>query len=189
MNVVETIEVDRPKGGVAIIGARDANGCPIELQKLLADGIVNRVGVTRYGARYALRVANGEIDLGENLFVDTGRQAVCFAFGERSPTTNFTVQKFGLGVGTTPPAVTDTSLSEPLTFYAGLTLKPVDNIAYPAPFVMQVQFTMGLSEANGHLITEMGLFTSNGTLIARRTHTGINKKSDVELILAWRFRF
>lgn len=180
MNVVETIQVNRPKGGVFIVGARNEHGDKVELQKLVTDKIVTGKD---------LHVANGEIALGENLFVDTGRQAVCYAFGERPPTTNYTVQKFGLGVGTTPPAVTDTSLSEPLTFYAGLTLKPINNIAYPAPFIMQVQFTMGLSEANGYLITEMGLFTNNGTLIARRTHTGINKESDIELILAWRFRF
>jgi len=130
-----------------------------------------------------------EVSFGENLFLDQGRQMTAFAFGERSPISNYTVKKFGLGTGTTPPKVTDVSLENPLTFYLGNETKPISAVDFSVPFVARVEFVIAASEANGYLITEMGLFSGNDTLIARRVHTGINKTSDFAPVLGWRIRF
>jgi len=167
----------RPKGDVAVVGLHDAAGKPVSLTEGLRRGWLKG------------DLHDGEVSLGQNLFVDTGRQALCYAFGEQGPTANFTVQRFGLGIGTTPPRVTDVSLADPLSFYLGGELKPIDLVSFPAPFIIHVQFTIAASEANGYLITEMGLFTENGTLLTRRTHIGINKSSDFAPTLAWRIRF
>lgn len=168
---------DRPHGDVAIVGLHDSSGQPISLDEGLRRGWIHG------------KIHNHEVSVGPNLFVDTGRQAMCYAFGEEGPTANFTIQKFGLGIGTTPPRVTDIALADPLSFYGGNELKPIDSVSFPAPFIIHVQFTIAAGEANGYLITEMGLFTDNGTLLARRTHIGINKSSDFAPTLAWRLRF
>ena len=167
----------RPKGDVSVVGLHTASGEPVSLEEGLSRGWLKG------------KVEDGEVSLGQNLFVDTGRQALCYAFGEQGPTANFTVQKFGLGIGTVPPRVTDVALADPLSFYGGGELKPIELVAFPAPFIIHVQFTIAASEANGYLITEMGLFTDNGSLLARRTHIGINKSSDFAPTLAWRIRF
>ena len=56
------------------------------------------------------------------------------------------------------------------------------------PFVAQAEYALGYDDANGYLITEFGLFTGNGTLLARKTDTGINKTSDNLLTLIHRIR-
>lgn len=130
-----------------------------------------------------------EVVVGKNLFTDNGRQLMAFAFGERSPISNFTCRKFGLGTGITPPKVTDVSLESPISFYLGGQTKPINTVDFSTPFVAKVEFTIAASEANGFLITEMGLFSGNDTLIARRVHVGINKTSDFSPVLGWRIRF
>jgi hypothetical protein len=125
---------------------------------------------------------------GPNLFCDNGRQCLAYVFGGRSPSSDFACKKFGLGVGTTPPNVADVGLESALNFFGGSPVKPVDSISYPAPFIAAVQFTIGATEANGFLITEMGLFSGNDTLISRRVMVGINKTSDFAPTLSWRIR-
>jgi hypothetical protein len=127
---------------------------------------------------------------GPNLFVDTGRQLMAYLIGDKGPTSDYACKKFGVGTGTTPPRVTDVALASPLGFYGGglVTLKPVDAVDFPAPFVVRVEFTLAAGEANGYLLTEMGLFSGNGILISRRVHAGINKTSDFAPTLGWRFR-
>jgi len=111
--------------------------------------------------------------------------------GGKIPTTDYTVTHFSIGIGTTPPTVADVGLEDPLSFYGDpspVELKPIDGATWPSPFVTLVTFTLGATEANGNLITEMGLFTGNETLVARRVHIGINKTEDFAPTLGWRLR-
>lgn len=130
-----------------------------------------------------------EIPLGKNLFVDIGRQQMAYAFGNRSPITDYVCRNFSIGTGTTPPKVTDMDLENPLAFYGGSSLKPIDSVEWPDPFISLVLFTIAASEANGYLITEMGLFSGSGNLFARRVFSGINKTSDHAPTLGWRIRW
>lgn len=138
------------------------------------------------------KLDSGEVPLGENLFVDNGRQLLAYVLGGRSPLSDFYISRFGIGTGTTAPASTDTSLENPVYFDAPTNLvstKEVSAIDFPSPYVLRVEFTIGSGDGNGYLITELGLFSGSGSLIARRTNVGINKTSDFAPQLLWRIRF
>jgi len=130
-----------------------------------------------------------EVPLGDNLFLDQGRQLQAYCFGFAAPIQNYVCSQFGVGTGTSPSKVTDTALQNPVEFTAGVYLKDINGVDYPAPFIARVEFTLGNSEANGYLLTEMGLYSGDGTLIARKIMTGINKTSSLSPTLSWRIRF
>jgi len=135
-----------------------------------------------------------EVPLGPNLFVDIGRQYLSYVFGGQSPLTNFICSQYSVGTGDPgiyAPNVTDVGLIAPipLASVSGATLKAIDGTDFPAPFIARVQFTLAAADANGYLITELGLFSGDGNLLARKTTTGINKSSSYTLSLSWRIRF
>lgn len=163
----------RPSGIVTVSRIVDSFGKEIPIEKAIKYGWVEA------GAEAA-----------PNLFVDGGRQAMVYAFAFRAPVENYTCQRFGVGTGVRPASVNDVSLQAPVTLNSGLTTGALDSIDFLSAFVLRAAFTLGLSDANGSLITEMGLFTGNSTLIARRVRTvGINKTSDFSPTLTWRMRF
>ena len=130
------------------------------------------------------------IDDSRNLFLDQGRQIVAYAFGFRSPIANYTVQNFGVGTGLTPAKVTDVALQAPVTLSTGSTTKPIDAVDFLSPFVVRVAFTLANNDANGYILSEMGLFSGGGALIARKVRSvSINKTSDFSPTLTWRIRF
>jgi hypothetical protein len=130
------------------------------------------------------------VPLGKNLFVDQGRQVVAYAFGFRSPIFSYTVQRFGVGTGLTPAKVTDVALQAPITLNNGLTTKAIDAVDFLSPFVVRVAFTLATDDANGYMLSEMGLFSGGEALIARKVRAvSINKTSDFSPTLTWRIRF
>jgi hypothetical protein len=67
---------------------------------------------------------------------------------------------------------------------------PVTSIDFLTAFVVRVGFTIATGDANGYLLTEYGLYSGNGTLLARFVRSvGINKTSDFAPTLTWRIRF
>jgi len=133
-----------------------------------------------------------EVPMGPNLFVDGGRQLMAYCFGGRSPLSSFFCQKFGFGTGTTPPAVTNVSLEAPIYLNPPtntVITKEINGVDYPTAFIARVECAIGAADGNGYLITEMGLFSGNETLIARSTNLGINKTSDFSPVVTWRIRF
>ena len=86
--------------------------------------------------------------------------------------------------------MTDVALEAPVLFSNGSYLKQVDVIDYLSAFVVRVSFTLGLADANGYVVSEMGLFSGNNVLIVRKIRaTSINKTSDYAPTLVWRLRF
>ena len=164
----------RPQGQVSISRIVDSSGKVVPLEKAV------RYGWVQPGAESA-----------PNLFVDQGRQLLAYAFAFRSPIQNYVCQQYGVGTGTRPAKTTDVSLQSGVILAStGTTFAPIDSIDFLSAFVVRVAFTLGLGDANGSLITEMGLFSGNNTLIARRVRVaGINKTSDFAPTLTWRLRF
>ena len=135
-------------------------------------------------------VGRDEACLGKNLFVDQGRQLLAYCFAFRSPIADFVCSKFGVGTGSTAALASDVALEAPVALATGSYMGNVDSIDFLSAFVVRVAFTLGLSDCNGSLIREEGLFSGNGSLIARRVRTvGINKTSDFAPTLTWRLRF
>jgi hypothetical protein len=172
------------KGFLTLKRIVDSEGKPVPLQKAVDCGWIKPYS----GSCLGFDIGRDEIPLGPNLWVDSGRQAMAYAFGLRSPITNYVVQKFGVGTGTATPNVSDTTLQNPILLTGGNT-KAINGVDWPSPMVARVEFTIASGEANGYLITELGLFTGDDTLICRKGHAGINKTSDYEPTLQWKVRF
>ena len=181
----------RPKGFLTLARVVRTDGRPFSTQDAVDSGLVRPVG----HSPHEWGIERHEIPLGWNNFTDSGRQALAYAFGFRRPIVNFVCTQFGIGTGTTPAAVTDTSLESPLTFYdsnsdtvADSQLKPVGKASFPSPFIVDFEIPIASTEANGHLITEFGLFSGNGTFLARYVGLGYQKTNDLAPTFIYRIR-
>ncbi len=163
----------RPKGHVAVTKIVDSFGKEIPLEKAIKYGWITRAA------------------LGQNLFLDQGRQLLAYAFAFRSPTENYVCRRFGVGTGLTAAKVSDVALEAPITLAStGLITAPIDSIDFLSAFLIRVSFTLALGDANGYVISEMGLYSGNSTLMARKIRAvAVNKTSDFSPTLTWRIRF
>jgi len=181
---VERISGDkpyRPQGWVAIEKIVDSFGKEISIEKAHKYGWLKTA--------YANPQPEAFVEGSPNLFVDNGRQLIAYCFGFRAPIQNFVCQNFGVGTGVTTARVTDVALEAPITLTTGLT-KPIDAVDFLSAFVVRVAFTLGLGDANGYVISEMGLFSGNNSLMARKIRAvSINKNSEFSPTLSWRLRF
>lgn len=116
----------------------------------------------------------------ENLIVTQGKSSLAHLLG--SDVTGLSVTKIGVGTGTTPPAVGDTTITNVLT-------KNLDSHNYPAANQVAFVWSLGTSEANGSPLTEFALISTNGNLFARRTRAAINKASDISIDGTWTIIF
>jgi hypothetical protein len=174
----------RPNGYVAIDKITDVFGNEVSWERAVKYGWLQTSYAT---SKQSDGVYKQEF---ANLFVDQGRQLLAYCFAFRAPIENYTCSKFGVGTGTTAAAVTDVGLEAPVALSSGNFTGPLDSVDFLTAFVVRASFTLGLSDANGSLITEMGLFSGNDSLMARRVRTvGINKTSDFAPTLTWRLRF
>jgi len=127
--------------------------------------------VVDYGWAHPVKAPTGwgigpdEIPLGYNLFLDQARQYTCYALTFRSPIANYTIQQYSVGTGLTPPSVADVALGNPVLLGNSTYFNPIDGVDYPAPFMAQIRFTLGVGDANGYLLTEFGLFSGDQTLL------------------------
>jgi len=178
--------IKRPEGILTISGIKLADGKELSTQQAVDYGWISPVR----GEFAGWGLERHEVPLGTNLFLDQGRQVVAYAFGFRSPISNYTVQNFGVGTGLTPATVTDVALQAPVTLNNASTTKPIDSVDFLSPFVVRVAFTLATDDANGYILSEMGLFSGGGALIARKVRAvSINKTSDYSPTLTWRIRF
>ncbi len=177
----------RPAGYVTVSGIVDAEGKAVSPQRAIDYGWIKPTpGRTPAG----WGIENHEIPLGKNLFLDQGRQLMAFCFGFRSPIEDYVCRKFGVGTGTTAAAVTDVALESAVTLDNALTTKAIDGVDFLSPFVVRVSYTLSVNDANGSLLTERGLFSGNGTMLARHvTSAGVSKTSDFSPVFSWRLRF
>ncbi len=167
-----------------MVGVVDGFGRKIPLQKAVEYGWL-KPGRAVPG----WDLSRSEVPLGFNLFLDQGRQFQAYLFGARSPLSDYSCQKFGMGTGETPAKVTDTALESPIDFGGSVYTKDLDAVSFPAPFVARAEFTIGANEGNGYLITELGLFSGNDVILCRVVRPGISKTSDFSPALLWRIRF
>jgi len=177
----------RPEGLITVSKITLADGAELPLRKACDYGFISP---QRTPAGWD--VGSDEVCIGKNLFVDSGRQLMAYAFGFRAPISDYTLQQFGVGTGLTAAQVTDVALEAPvpLNSQSGGTVAPISSVDFLTAFVVRVGFTVALGDANGYLLTEFGLFSGNGTLLARKVQSvGINKTSDYSPTLTWRIRF
>lgn len=158
-------------------------------------------------AKSQVEEVNGYLELKGNLVVNLGRQTIAYLIGGRdyssvTPNNNWIVTKVSWGVGEEAPRFTDTSLSpqavtgetsggENEIIYDtdnGYKKKSIASTDWPSPFLVRFEAVLGADEAVGYLIREMGLWTSNNTLFARKVFPAINKSGDFGLSFLWRIR-
>ena len=126
---------------------------------------------------------NGELiqeDVEKNQIVNLARTSLTkLIAGEGS---GFQLTKIGFGTSSTSATAADTSLT-------GAYVKALGSFLYLAFNVVQFNWTLENDEANGMTIREMGLFSNNNTLFARRTREAVNKTSDLRIEGSWKIFF
>lgn len=173
MKVKDSIQV---VGSVQILRVLDRDGKPVPTERVLVAG-------TR--------------DLGPNLVVDAGREVLARLLG--GATTGYQVSRVSVGTGDDPPRYNDVTLSpqpggeyvggeNQVELYAGATDKAIEEITFPAPFLVQFRFALDYGEANGFVIREAGLWTDSGVLFARKSFPGIIKGEENRIEMAWTIR-
>lgn len=182
------------EGFVTVCKVKLANGKYVSTQQAVDRGLIKPANFKPEG----WGIAKEEIPLGYNTTVDNGRQLLAYLFGGRTPAASYVCSQFGVGTGTTATNASFTDLISPVAFYdngSGLVnTKPINGVDFPVPFIARVEIELATTEANGILITELGLYaadigTNATTLIARKTVTGILKTSDISPAILWRLRF
>jgi hypothetical protein len=131
-------------------------------------------------------IGGDELPVGKNMHVNSGRQLMIYCWGNRAPITDYACTYFSVGTGTTPPTVSDLALEATVP---GFTLKAVNSIDYPEPYIARVSMTLGVSDAVGYLVSEMGLFSGNGTLLNRALLDVPLNKGNLAKTFLWRLRF
>jgi hypothetical protein len=174
-----------PTGFFSISCIVDSTGKRVSPEKAFKYGWVKE---PNFNVDSAWGLEKGEIPLGQNLFVSGGRQAMLYSFAFRSPVTNYTLQRFGVGTGVSAPDMNDVQLENAVTLADGNTTKLLDECSFPAPFVVRVSATLGINDANGYLLTEFGIFSGDSTLCARFTRAGLQKTADWSPSIAYRLR-
>lgn len=118
---------------------------------------------------------------GDNIIVDLARDQMARLFG--GDVTNRSITQVGFGTNASPPSTGNSGLT-------GAYLKTLPPTVYPSNYVAEFLFSLGTTEANGTAISEFGLLTASGILIARRVRaTPIVKTSDISLSGTWRIEF
>lgn len=135
-----------------------------------------------------MRLPEDEIGIGWNTFTSNGLKYLASCWGGRTPVSDYVCTYFGIGSGGSAATVNDTSLVAPITLDNNQTYKAIDGITYDGSTAI-VQFTIGSGDGNGYLISETGLFSGDGTLLARKTGYNINKISSFSPTLLWRIHF
>jgi hypothetical protein len=113
----------------------------------------------------------------KNLFLNAGRTALTKLIGEGAA--NKKVASIGFGTSGTVPTPVDTAL-------VGAFVKPINGVSYPDAFTFEVAWSIETDEGNGLVIREMGLYSVDGTLIARRVREAVNKTDDIRLEGTWK---
>lgn len=121
---------------------------------------------------------------GENLVVISGLNLVKALLNNEGSNNHLT--KFKVGTGTTPVDFADTNLEAPVVIAGGEEFKAADSIDSSADGVLVITLQLSTLEANGHNLTEAGLFAENGTLFARRVlSTPIPKTDSNTVLFTW----
>lgn len=116
----------------------------------------------------------------DNMIVDSARSALAALIGGSGD--GKTITKIGFGTNGSGPSPDDTGLTSGY-------VKPVGDVAYPAPGQVQFGWTLTAGEANGKQIREFGLICSDDTLFSRKTRGVIEKESDISLSGTWTITF
>jgi hypothetical protein len=148
---------------------------------------------------------HGIIVLGDNLVVNSGRQIIANLIGGRNfssatPNKDWVVSKISFGTYDEAPRFTDTTLSpqyseglysggENEIAYDGMNYKKLlSSVDWPQPFIIRFEGILGVEEATGFLIRELGLWSYNETLFARKAIPAISKDDQFGFSILWRVR-
>lgn len=146
----------------------------------------------------------GYIPLDHNLVVNSGRQIIAYLIGGKdfssvTPVNDWIVTKVSWGVGAEVPRFTDTTLSpQPSATSIGAAneiaydsvnyKKDIAGVDWPQPFIVRFESILGADEGNGYLLREIGLWTANETLFARKVFPAVAKSDDVSISFLWNVR-
>lgn len=125
-----------------------------------------------------------------NLIVDSGLSALSQLIGQTVATpTDLKFDRIRIGTDSTPPAATQTDIIAPLLNDSEQLISTVTENVSSTPGLTEFIATLGTAQGNGETLREVGLFTSNGTMIARQVYGDIVKSSTFAVEYTWRISF
>jgi hypothetical protein len=92
-----------------------------------------------------------------------------------------------VGTGTTPPVKGNTALEAQVHSLALLDANKILQLTDPVE--LKIVATLGTGDANGSALTEAGLFTTGGTMVARQIYPAVNKSAAFVVDYEWRLSF
>lgn len=194
-------------GGIVSVRPFRSNGDPLDNPfEIFAEPAKAKERLLQSEEDFTEFVTSNAIPLNSNLVVNLGRQTLAYIVGGKdiipSQPNPWVIAKASFGSFDTAPRFTDSTLSpQPSEFFtggeneivldteSGVTKKRVTSVDWPQPFLVRFEITLAESEANGILIRELGLWTENETLFARKAIPAINKQQEFGLSFLWRIRF
>ncbi len=100
--------------------------------------------------------------------------------------TDYGIAQLRVGTGTTAPTRVDTNL---VASVFSMTLTNTDRFESISTGELIITKTLGAGSANGSILTEAGLFLSNGDIFARQIHPAITKSALITVTYEWRISF
>lgn len=194
---------DAPQGEVLVRAWEAGTRRPVPMSEVLLHG---------HDPRFREELLQGVSDpdpaaylsLDRNLVVNQGRQALANLIGGRDydatvPNSDWVVKYCRFGTYDEAPRFNDTTLSpQPLDGVyvggentidlGGYTRKLITAVDWPQPFLVRFEIELAPDEANGQMIRELGLFTGNDTLFARKAIVPIVKTASIGVTVLWRIR-
>lgn len=102
----------------------------------------------------------------KNLIVNTGLDSIKRGLALGSLTSGF-LASFKVGIGTTPPVVSNVDLESPVEITSGVITKALSSIDSSGIGILIANFELTFDEAVGNTLTECGLFFQSNELFSR----------------------
>lgn len=206
MNLEDTVYKtgENPQGEV-FLRPFDSSGKPLsDPLSIFHNRTIGSAFLKNDGAR-KLFEDHGIITLGDNLVVNNGRQVIANLLGGRdfnsvTPDKSWVISSISFGTYDEVPRFTDVTLSpqpsaglyvggENEIAYDGVNYKkPLVSVDWPQPFIVRFEAILGNSDCNGVLIRELGLWTYNESLFARKAIPALAKSDEWGSSILWRVR-
>lgn len=97
------------------------------------------------------------------------------------------LESLRVGIGNVPPVKGDTGLGNSVH---SIPLGDANKVLQlEDPVELKVIATLSAGDANGQSLTEAGLFTAGGTMVARQIYPAVNKSAALVVDYEWRLSF
>ena len=122
-----------------------------------------------------------------NTITYAGLQSPLYLWAQDGVTlSNYQITRLVPGRTATPPTRGDTGVLDPVAEADQIPLVGINRAVDPVRHELTITGTLGVDQANGSTLCEIGLVMSNGDLFARQIHPNFSKTNAFTLTYTWR---